>query len=130
MAVKYKLVNRINPSAPTAPMKVYALAVHERTFKLKELARELAARSTTASEGDAYSVLIGLRDLIKEHLDRSDKVVIDGIGSFRVSLSSEGAESADKFHPGLIKKAKVQYQEDAEMKEFSKNIKFEKLSSK
>lgn len=97
---------------------------------MKELARELAARSTTASEGDAYSVLIGFRDLIREHLDRSDKVVIDGIGSLRMNLSSDGAESAEKFHQGLIKKAKVQYQEDAEMKEFSKNIKFEKVSSK
>jgi predicted histone-like DNA-binding protein len=130
MAVKYKLIWKINPSKPTEEKKVYAMAVHEKTFKLKELSRELAARSTTASEGDVYSVLIGLRDLMREHLDRSDRVVIDGIGSFSVTLSSEGAESEDKFHQSLIKKAKVLYQEDAEMKEFSKNIKFEKTLSK
>jgi predicted histone-like DNA-binding protein len=130
MAVKYKLIRKINPSKPTEDKKVYAMAVHEKTFKLKELSRELAARSTTASEGDVYSVLIGLRDLMREHLDRSDRVVIDGIGSFSVTLSSEGAESEEKFHQSLIKKAKVLYQEDAEMKEFSKNIKFEKTLAK
>jgi predicted histone-like DNA-binding protein len=126
MPIKYKLIQRINPLKPTEAKRVYALAIHEKTFKLKELSRELAARSTTASEGDVYSVLIGMRDLIREHLDRSDRVVIDGIGSFAVNLSSEGAESDEKFHQGLIRRAKVVYTEDADMKEFSKNIKFEK----
>jgi predicted histone-like DNA-binding protein len=130
MAIKYKLIQRINPSKPTEAKKVYAIAVHEKTFRLKEVARELAARSTTASEGDVYAVLIGMRDIMKEHLDRSDRVLIDGIGSFAVNLSSDSAESEDKFHHGLIKKAKVVYLEDGGMKEFSRNIKFEKVSSK
>jgi predicted histone-like DNA-binding protein len=126
MSVQYKLVSRVNPFDRTSPAKLYAKAVHGKTFKLKDLAREVAARSTTASEGDVYSVLIGMRDLMREHLDRSDKVLIDGIGYFEVSLSSEGAETEAKFHQGLIKKAKISYREDADMKSFSKNIKFEK----
>jgi predicted histone-like DNA-binding protein len=130
MSVKYKLIQRTNPLNPTETRKTYAIAIHEKTFRLRELSRELAARSTTASEGDVYSVLIGMRDLMKEHLDRGDRVVIDDIGSFAVNLSSEGAESEEKFHQGLIKKAKVAYKEDAGMKEFSKNVKFEKISLK
>jgi predicted histone-like DNA-binding protein len=109
---------------------LYAVAIHEKTFKLSELARELAARSTTASEGDVYSVLIGMRDLMREHLERGDRVTIDGIGKFAVSLSSEGVESEEKFHQGLIKRVKVAYTEDTSMKEFSKNAKFEKVASK
>ena len=97
---------------------------------MKKLARELAGRSTTASEGDVYSVLIGLRDLMKEHLDRSDRVMIDGIGSFEIAVSSDGAESEGKFHPSLIKGAKVLYKSDAEMKNFVKGLKFEKSSTK
>jgi hypothetical protein len=57
-------------------------------------------------------------------------VVIDGIGSFTISLSSEGAESEEQFHQSLIKKARVSYREDAEMKEFSRNIRFEKADSR
>ena len=130
MAIEYKYVNKRNPQDPTAPMKVYALAVHPRTFNLKKLASELAARSTTASEGDVYSVLIGLRDIMREHLDRSDRVVLDGIGSFEISLSSEGAESEEKFHSSLIKSAKVLYKPDTEMKDFLKGLKYVKSSSK
>jgi len=130
MAIEYKCVNKKNPQDPTAPAKVYALAVHPRTFNLKKLASELAGRSTTASEGDVYSVLIGLRDLMREHLDRSDRVVLDGIGSFEIALSSDGAESEEKFHSSLIKSAKVLYKPDSEMKDFIKGLKYVKSSSK
>ena len=130
MAVEYKYVWKLNPMNRTAPKKVYALAVHDRMFDLKKLARELAGRSTTASEGDTYSVLIGLRDLMREHLDRSDRVLIDGIGSFEIAVSSEGAESEEKFHSALIKSAKILYKPDAEMKDFIKGLKFTKSSMK
>lgn len=36
-------------------------------------------------------------------------------GSFQINLSSDGAETEEKFHQGLIKKAKVCYQEDTEL---------------
>jgi hypothetical protein len=65
MSVKYKLTRKVNPQKPAEAKKVYAFAIHEKTFRLRELSRELAARSTTASEGDVYSVLIGMRDLIQ-----------------------------------------------------------------
>lgn len=130
MAIKYRVRNKVNPLQPEAPKKHYAIAIHPETVRLKDLSRELAAQSTTASEGDVYSVIIGLRDLIKTHLNRSNKVVIEGIGSFQINLSSEGAETEEKFHQGLIKKAKVLYKEDAEMKDFTKTIKFEKEQSK
>lgn len=130
MAIEYKLVQKKNPMNPTAPNKFYALAVHRRTFNLKQLAREVAGRSTTASEGDVYSVIIELMVVIKEHLDRSDRVLIDGIGSFAVALSSDGAESEDKFHSSLIKAARLLFKSDAEMKSFLSTLKYTKSSVK
>lgn len=126
MAIQYRLISKVNPIDRTAPFKYYAVAIHEKTFTLDDLAREVAQQSTTASEGDVYSVIIGLRDAIRKHLERSDKVVISGIGSFQVNLSSDGAESEKKFHPSLIKKAKILYQEDTSMKEFVNTLKYEK----
>ena len=127
MAINYKLVAKINPLNRNLAAKYYVKAIINKSVSLKELARGLAARSTTASEGDVYSVLIGMRDLMKEHLERSDKVTIDGIGSFQMSLSSEGAETEEKFNHSLIKKAKVLYKEDSEMKSFTRNQKFTKV---
>jgi predicted histone-like DNA-binding protein len=126
MAVKYKLIEKINPQDSKLPKKVYASAIHDKHFKLSQLAKELAGRSTTASEGDTFSVLIGLRDLIREHTGRGDRVTIDGIGSFVINAISEGADSPEKFYPANIKGGKLVFQPDSEMKEFINNVKFEK----
>ena len=130
MSIKYKTIEKVNPRDPKAPKKSYASAVHETTVKMKGLAKGLAAKSTTASEGDVYSVLIGLRDLIVEHLERGDRVTIEGIGSFAVNLSSEGSDKPEDFHPGLIRKKKVVYTSDSEMKDNVSRMKVEKYVSK
>jgi predicted histone-like DNA-binding protein len=98
--------------------------VYGKTYSLSQLAKELAARSTTASEGDVFSVLIGLRDLMKEHLDHSDRVLFDGIGTFEIALSSEGAEEPGKFHSSLIKSARLNFRPDSEMKSFISGLKY------
>lgn len=130
MSIKYKHVEKVNPRDVKLPKKVYAQAIHDKHFKMDQLAKELAGRSTTASEGDMYSVLIGLRDLMREHLDRGDKVSIDGIGSFVINVRSEGAKSEDTFNPSLIKGGKLLFQPDSEMKAFISNVKFEKEQDK
>ena len=126
MAIKYKLVEKVNPQDTTLPKKFYASAIHDKHYKMSQLAKELAGRSTTASEGDTYSVLIGLRDLIREHLDRGDKVSLDGIGSFVINVTSIGADSAEKFYPANIKGGKLVFQPDNDMKEHISRVKFEK----
>ena len=67
-------------------------------------------------------------------MKRSVIIIIVGlfisIGSFAIAVSSEGAESEEKFHPALIKSAKILYKPDAEMKDFIKGLKFAKSSTK
>ena len=130
MPLKYKLVQKRNPQDPSAPKKIYASAVRNNTFTLKSIAREVAGRSTTASAGDVFAVIIELIAVMKEHLERSDRVVIDGIGSFELSLKSDGAESEEKFHASLIQFARMLYKPDMEMKDFLGTIKFEKSTKK
>ena len=130
MSIKYKVIERHNPLDKEAPKKAYGIALHGKNHKLGSLAKELATYSTTASEGDVFSVAIGLRDLIRKYLANGDKVTIDGIGTFSVNISSEGAESVEKFHQSMIKKPKIVFAPDAEMKEFLATIKYEKEASK
>ena len=130
MSIKYKVIERHNPLDVKAPKKAYGIALHGKNRKLGALAKELATYSTTASEGDVFSVAIGLRDLIRKYLAEGDKVTIDGIGTFSINISSAGAESVEKFYPALIKKPKVMFTPDADMKEFLATIKYEKYVSK
>ena len=130
MSIKYKVIEKHNPLDKDAPKKAYGKAVHGRNHKTSALAKELACYSTTASEGDVYSVVIGLRDLIRKHLGASDRITIDGIGTFAVNISSEGAESVEKYHQSMIKNAKILFTPDSEMKDFLRNLKYEKAVSK
>jgi hypothetical protein len=90
------------------------------------LAREVAAESTTASEGDTYAVMTGMVDRIRYHLAKSHKIVIDGLGTFFINISSEGAEIEEKFNQSLIRGNKIVFQPDAEMKDFLATMKYEK----
>ena len=65
MAVEYKLIPKRNPQDPEAEPKYYATPVYHKTITMEELAREVSARSTTTSEGDVYSVLVDVRDIIR-----------------------------------------------------------------
>ena len=130
MPIFYKLIAKANPRFPTAPRKYYATPVYGKTSNLSRMAKLVSQRSTTASEGDAFAVLIDVRDIMKEHFERGERVLIDGIGTFFMGLSSEGSDTPEAFHPSLIKKAKLNFQPDAEMKNFIKSQKFEKYVSK
>ena len=90
------------------------------------MAREVAAESTTASEGDTHAVMIDMVDNVRYHLGKSHKVVIDGLGTFYVNISTEGAETEDKFNQSLIRGNKIVFQPDADMKDFLATMKYEK----
>ncbi len=66
------------------------------TVTTKELAEEIS-HSTTVTYADVMAVLTETAESLKSHLAGSDKVQLDGLGSFRVGLSTSGAESASEF---------------------------------
>lgn len=130
MAVEYKLIPKRNPQDPEAEPRYYATPVYHRTVTMAELAKEVAARSTTASEGDVYSVLIEVRDVIRAHIADSDRVLLDGIGTFVIGLSSGGADTKEAFHPSDIKEGHIKYRPDTPMREFVDTVKFVRYVAK
>ena len=130
MPVFYVPTQRINPQDPTAPKKFYARAKHIQTISLRQLAKELAARSTTASEGDVYAVLIGMFDLMREHLGRSNKIHIEGLGTFSISIASSGADTEDKLTVANIKGYRLTFQPESEMKHFTSGLTAQKYKTK
>lgn len=126
MAITYVVGEKVNPQDLQAPRKWYGSAIHTETIKFKQLAREVAAESTTASEGDTHAVMIGMVEKIRYHLGKSHKIVIDGLGTFYVNISTDGAETEEKFTQSLIRGCKIIYQPDADMKDFLSTMKYQK----
>jgi predicted histone-like DNA-binding protein len=125
MAVKYTVTEKSNPQKPEAPKKWYANAKSTGDTTLRTLGREIAARSTV-SPADTQAVLVALTEVLTEHLAEGKIARLGDFGAFQVSISSEGAETEDKFNASMVKNQKVVFRAGIDIKEMLNNLKFEK----
>ena len=126
MAISYVIVERGNLQDREAPKKSYAQAKGSGVLTLKKLGKEIAEGSTTVSDTDVLAVLNDLTKLLKRHLDNGEIVRFGDFGTFQISISSDGAESPEKFHQSMIKKPKVTFRPGVDLKEMLNNLKYEK----
>ncbi len=127
MPVTYVLVERQNPQNPEAPKKFYATQKSSGELTFKNLSKEIAQGSTTVSDTDVLAVLNDLIKILNRHLAEGRIVRLGDFGSFQISLSSEGAESPEKFNASLIKNAKVLFRPGMDIKDMVKTLKFSKI---
>jgi predicted histone-like DNA-binding protein len=125
MSVKYILVERGNPQKPDEPKKLYAQAKSDGDINLKALGKEISQRCTV-NYADTLAVLEGLTQVLTLNLDDNKIVRFGDFGSFQVGISSEGAETPEKFTSSMINSKKVVFRPGADLKEMLNNLKFEK----
>lgn len=99
--MKYKLVERANPLKKEEPKKFYAQPVYADKVTQKQLAKQLADLSSL-SAGDVANVIQNLVEEFPKILTRGGIVQLWDFGSFRVTLSSTGAEAKGKFSTETI----------------------------
>ena len=126
MALKYKLVQKGNPSNPTAPKKFYGNAVNTGNVTLRALADEIAEISTVG-HADTVAVIESLLQLIPRHVTEGKIVRLGDFGSFGVRLSTEGADSETEFNSRMIKSLRMYFRPGAEVKKVLTSTKFEKV---
>jgi predicted histone-like DNA-binding protein len=126
MAVNYVVIERGNPADLNAPKKFYAQAKSSGELTLRKLGKEIAEGSTTVSDTDVLAVLNDLTKVLKRHLDNGEIVRFGDFGTFQITLSSNGAETAEKFHPSLIKNPKVTFRPGVDLKEMLATLKYAK----
>jgi predicted histone-like DNA-binding protein len=127
MAVTYVLTQKGNPENPDAPKKFYAQAKASGELTFKKLSKEIAESSTTVSDTDVLAVLNDLTKILKRHLDNGEIVRFGDFGTFQISVSGEGAETEEKYHPSMIKSKKVVFRPGVDLKEMLNNVKFTKI---
>ena len=87
--------------------KWYGRAVHLSTINLAGIAEQIQA-NTTAKKADVMAVLTELVEVMKRELEASKRVKIDGIGTFKVTFASKGADTAKEYNPTeCVKKFRI-----------------------
>ena len=107
MSIRYKTV-QIKMKGSKLYGQWYGRAVHLETIDTKTLAEEIS-HSTTVTRSDVAAVLIELFRAMKTHLQASQTVVLDEIGSFRITFKSKPSESEAGFTANNIKQFRVAF---------------------
>ena len=97
MAVKYKLMQNANEDSEYFG-QYYAKAVHTDEINLEKVA-ERVQRNCSMKKSDCLAVLTELVEVLKDELQSSHKVVIDGLGTFKVGIKGTYAKTAAAFNP-------------------------------
>lgn len=125
--IKYAVKQRVNPQAPTDPRKHYAFVQNQGAINLRQLARRIS-RESTISMMDTIAVLEGLLQVVPDLLADGKIVKLGDLGTFRVTISSEGADIPDDFNSTFIKGLNVKFWPGVEFRDQLNQIKFKKVN--
>lgn len=94
MPVNYKIYKSNAKNATNG--KYYARAIYKETVDIKQLAATMQ-NNCTVKQSDILAVLTELAEVMKQEFLRGNRVKLDGLGYFKVTLRSKGADDVTKF---------------------------------
>lgn len=111
--ISYKIVEKKKPG--TQDFKYYGQISTVKPMGIRELCKKVA-HATTATPSDVKAVIDAMEYEIVEAVKDGKSVRLGTLGSFRPTISSEGAESEATFAANMIKSVNVRFTQGAEMK--------------
>ena len=100
--MKIKLVKRKRPGAKEDAGKLYANPVNVGKKTLRDIARDIAGRSSL-TRGDIENVLTNFMECLPSYLRDGFSVQLGEFGTMRLTLSSTGAADEKSFKTETIK---------------------------
>jgi predicted histone-like DNA-binding protein len=123
MAVKVKKILRRNPQ-DLSKSKWYLTQERAGTVGLQAIAKEIEGRSSL-SLGDVRSVLSNLVEILPLFLKLGQSVSLEGFGSFRLTVSSDGVEKPEDLNARHIRGVKLSFLPSPDLKRNLADISFE-----
>ena len=95
MAVNYKMYQDNRKESKTKG-KWFARATHSGVVETKQLAA-IIERNSSMKQSDVQAVLIELTEVMTDMLQNSMRVKINGLGSFKIGISTRAADTQKEF---------------------------------
>ena len=127
MAINYSLTQRVNLKDATAPRKFYAIAKSSGEESVRQLATEISKRSGLSSS-EVFAVIEAFIDLVPERIAEGRIVRLGEFGSFYITLSSEGAETAEAFNASMIKGNSLKFRPGKIIQKVLDTIEYSKIA--
>ena len=119
-----------NPTKPEMPEKAYARVQINEVISTKKFVGHISDHNGVFSKGTVKGVTTDLVNCLREMLVAGNKVEIEGLGTFGISLTSEGAESLEKFTSANIKAVNVVYTPSEDLQNLIQDATFTQVSSR
>jgi len=127
MSVKFKVLERRNPSDMDLPAKYYAKAVTHEVIGIDELC-ELIAEQSTVSETDVLAVLNSLEKNVIRQIKKGNLIQLGRLGSFQLSLNSAGSEQEEQVTAANVLRKRIIFRPSQRFKEVLTTLKFKKVA--
>ena len=95
MAILYKVYQDNRENSLTSG-QFFARAIHTQAVELEEMAHEIE-ENVSVKYSDVSAVLIELLNVMNRHLNASERVVLNGFGSFKIGLKTKGSLRKEDF---------------------------------
>ena len=125
--MKYKVIKRAHPANPKAPKKQYASPVNAGNLSVKDLAKDIASR-TSLTRGDIENVLYSFLEGLPTYLKIGMSIKLGEFGTLRLNIKSEGVDEDKKFDVSKIKGVKVIFTPSTEFKKSLEDVTFSESS--
>jgi predicted histone-like DNA-binding protein len=126
MAIQIKSVERGQPGvAGGGVKKFYASPVHDKEISLESLTRAIE-KTSTVNGADIRAVLYAMVEEAVGGLSDGRIIRLGDLGSFRITLSSEGKNTAEEVTGNSVKKTGVIFTPGKRLQEMLKTAKFTK----
>ena len=109
----------------TEKQKAYAIAQYAEVMTIEKFAKHIASHGCVYSKADISAVLNMAVDCMREQLLEGRKIRLGALGDFSVSLTSNGADTAEKFSAQNITAVKVNWECGADFRDLIAEAEFQ-----
>jgi len=108
----------------------FATAQYTEVMSIEKFARHIADHGTTYSRADIMAILYMAVDCMREQLLEGKKIRLGELGDFSLSLSSKGAETAEKFSSQNIQRVTVCWEPGSEFRNLLADAEFNLVATR
>jgi predicted histone-like DNA-binding protein len=126
MSVKFSVTPRKDPRDQNSQPKYYATVRSNGRVDTHGIARDINKMSTVSSV-DTAAVLEAFMNVVPDQLADGKIVELGDFGTFRVSVSSEGAEMPEAVNTRSITDVRILFQPGKRFRKLIDSTEFEKI---
>ena len=104
--MRYKTARFLNPKVEDDSGKYYPYPEYESTISLDDFVKEIS-HATSLTPSDVKAVILELIEIFQRYLVRGHKVLLNGIGTFKISFKGVGEVTAEEVTAANIDKSTI-----------------------